>query len=81
MIKLPCKENAPPLGNSRYQAIRHLLSNEKALKAKCRLVEFHTVLREYLSLGHAEVIPHPEVDVRPHFYVPVHAVQEVEGHL
>ncbi len=43
MIKLPRKENALPLGNSRRQAIGRLLSNEKALKAKCRLDEFHAV--------------------------------------
>ncbi len=42
--------------------------------AKHRLEEFQAVLREYLSLGHAEVIPRSEIDIRPYFYLPVHAV-------
>ncbi len=42
--------------------------------AKYRLEEFQAVLREYLSLGHAQVIPHSDIDIRPHFYLSVHAI-------
>ncbi len=74
MIQLPRRRGAPKLGSTRSQALRRLLSNERSLKAKDRLEEFHTVLREHITRGHAEVIPESELHRRPHFYLPVHAV-------
>ncbi len=74
MIQLPRRPDPPSLGNTRRQALRRLLSNEKTLTSKHRLKEFQDVLREYITLGHAEVIPPSEIGVRPHFYLPVHVV-------
>jgi len=56
-VSLPIKEDAPPLGDSRKQALSRLYSNERSLTSKQKLEAFNAALREYLTLGHAHVIP------------------------
>ncbi len=73
-VTLPMKTDPPPLGDSRRQAMSRLFANEKSLSSKDKLDAFNVVLRKYLSLGHAHLIPHDELDVKPHFYLPVHGV-------
>ncbi len=75
-VSLPVKDNAPPLGNSRKQAISRLYANERSLSAKDKLDAFNTALREYLSLGHAHIIPSNELKLNDSqcYYMPVHGV-------
>ncbi len=73
-VTLHMETDPPPLGDSRRQAMSRLFANEKSLSSKDKLDAFNVVLREYLSLGHAHLIPHDELDVKPHFYLPVHGV-------
>ena len=74
MVTLPRVKTPPELGDSCGQAVKKLLSNEKTLKAKDKLDAFNTVVRECLSLGHAEKIPWNELKIKPHYYLPVHGV-------
>lgn len=74
MVKLPKKEDAPPLGDSRRQAITRFLANERSLLKKGKLSESEAVLREYVSLGHAEKIPPHQLHDEPKFYLPIQVV-------
>ncbi len=74
MVKLPRRCSPAKLGKSRPQAVRRLLANEKTLRRKDKLHTFNDALREYISLDHAEIIPRHEIDVTPHYYLPVHGV-------
>ncbi len=71
---MPRPKNPPELGESRGQAIKRLLANEKSLRAKGKLDAFNVELREYITLGHAEKIPWSELKLKPHYYFPVHGV-------
>lgn len=73
-VSLPRVSDPPSLGDTRRQALSRLYANERTLRAKDELSAFSAVLREYLDLGHAEVIPRNEIDVTPHCYLPVHGV-------
>ena len=74
-VSLPFKKDPPSLGDSRRQALSRFYHNERSLKAKGKLQAFECALQEYLTLGHAHVIPppefHPSHDV---YYLPVHGV-------
>ncbi len=56
-VQLPRIANPPDLGVSRNLAIQRFLSNEKSLQRKGKLEEFQKALQEYLTLGHAEIVP------------------------
>ncbi len=75
MVSLPFKNDPPSLGDSRKQALSRFFHNERSLKSKGKLTAFNEALQEYLTLGHAHVIPfhelHPSHDV---YYMPVHSV-------
>ncbi len=74
-VRLPLKRDAPPLGNSRKQAFSRLHSNEKSLKSKDKLHVFNSALREYITMGHAHVIPQEDLHPgHPVYYMPVHGV-------
>ena len=73
-VSLPHFLNPPALGDSRRQAYKWLLSNERSLSAKDKLAAFNTVLREYIDLGHAHLIPPDQLHRTPCFYLPVHGV-------
>ncbi len=73
-VSLPRVSNPPMLGDSRRQAYKRLLSNERSLSAKDKLDAFNNVLREYVDLGHAHFIPPEELHNSPCFYLPVHGV-------
>jgi len=73
-VSLPKVKSPQPLGDSRRQAVKRLLSNEKSLSSKGKLSDFNNVLQEYLDLGHAHIIPANERYLTPHFYLPVHGV-------
>ncbi len=63
----------PPLGESQQTAIKRFLRNEKALKNRNQWDNFDEVLKGYIDLGHAEIVPEAELK-KPHYYLPVHGV-------
>ena len=76
VVPLPRRPGAKPLGESRSQALRRFMSLECLLQKRNRHNQFNSVMKEYLDLGHAELVPScdlkkPEYDV---FYLPVHVV-------
>ena len=80
-VALPRVDNPPPLGNSRSMALRRFSQNERSLIKKGKLQDFNAVMKEYLTLDHAELVPnedllHPPKDV---FYLPIHGVFKVSS--
>jgi len=74
-VSLPFKQDAPPLGDSRKQALCRFFRNEESLSRKGLLSPFSEALSEYLQLGHAHVIPQEEIyTTSPTYYMPVHGV-------
>ncbi len=73
-VSLPRKQDPPILGDTRKQAMCRLLANERSLTAKDKLQAFSAVVREYIDLGHAHVIPREDLHHHPHCYLPVHGV-------
>ncbi len=75
-VKLPKISNPPELGTSRPTAVRRHMQNERSLRSKGSLSQFETMLREYLILDHAELVPPAEV-IQPTtqaYYLPTHGV-------
>ncbi len=72
-VKLPRVSNPPELGQSRNMALRRFQQNERSLSQKGKLEEFNQALMDYLTLGHAEVVPDDEL-AQDHYYLPVHGV-------
>ena len=75
-VALPWVNNPPPLGDSRSMSLRRFSQNERSLIKKGKLQDFNAVMKEYLTLDHAELVPnedllHPPKDV---FYLPIHGV-------
>ena len=76
VVPLPKTSDAKPLGESRSQAVRRLLSLERSLNAKGRFAEFEAVMKEYVDLQHAKIVPVNDLEKPQHivFYLPMHAV-------
>ncbi len=72
-VSLPRVSSPPELGDSRKQAMSRLFANEKTLRSKDKLDAFHSVVREYFTLDHAELVPASDIN-KPSYYLPVHAV-------
>ena len=75
-VPLPKQPDAKLIGESRSQAVRRFLSLERSLNSRGQFQAFEPVMKEYMDLGHAELIPSkdkekPETQV---FYLPMHAV-------
>jgi hypothetical protein len=80
VVPLPKRSDAKPIGESRSPAVRRFLCLEHSLNSKGRFQEFEPVMREYMELGHAELVPSKDVE-KPEsqvLYLPMHAcsVQE-----
>ena len=75
-VCLPRCENPPILGQSRKNALRRYLANERSLKKQGRLNAFNAVVEEYLTLGHAELVPSEDLTKSPSesYYLPMHGV-------
>ena len=73
-VTLPRKENAPTLGESRQGAERQFLTNERSLTKRNLWNKFQDVLKEYITLGHAQLVTPVEMQVVPQYYMPMHAV-------
>ena len=78
IVPLPRREDAKQLGESRSEAVRRYLSLEHSLVSNSQKSQFDNVLKEYLDLGHAEKVPHVDLQ-KPSsqlFYLPMHAVRK-----
>ena len=76
VVPLPKRPDAKLIGESRSQAVRRFLSLECSLNSRGRFQEFEPVMREYVDLGHAELVPSKDME-KPEsqvFYLPMHAV-------
>ena len=62
IVPLPRKENVPPLGESRTQAICRFRSLERSLWTKGKFGNFAEVMQEYFKKDHAEQLLLEEVD-------------------
>ena len=62
LVPLPRKADATPLGESRSQAVRRLLSVEHSLRSKGQFSDFNAVMQEYFDLAHAESVPAKDLD-------------------
>ncbi len=74
-VALPFKQDPPKLGDTKRQALSRFFHNERSLRAKGKLEDFDTALREYIDLGHAHVVPRDQLQpLNPVYYMPVHGV-------
>ena len=81
IVPLPRKPQCKPLGESRSQAVRRFLSQERALRSKGQFSEFSAVIQEYFDMGHAELVPIADLQkpVKDVFYLPMHAVRKEDS--
>ena len=74
-VSLPKITDQPSLGLSRPQALNRFMSNEHSLIRKGTHDAFQGVVREYLDLGHAELVPPSDLTSQgSHYYLPMHGV-------
>ena len=81
-VKLPFKENESNLGDSLQNAKRRFLSLEKRLSKVPEIKQQYTdFINEFLALGHMEVVPEKEIDIKPSksFYLPHHFVTKADS--
>ena len=76
IVTLPKRATTLQLGESRQRALTRFLRNEQALLRKGNWTQFQTVVQEYLTMGHAEVVTPQEMCTPVHqsYYLPMHAV-------
>ena len=76
VVPLPRRPDAKLVGESRSQAVRRFLVLESSLHRKNKFQDVDAVVQEYLTLGHAEVVPIEDTDKDPCavFYLPMHVV-------
>ena len=72
-VTLPKKHNIPALGDSRARALSRYVSNETSILRKKVWKPFQDVVKGYLELGHAELVPADELNVT-NYYLPMHSV-------
>ena len=78
IVQLLWKPDAKPLGESRGQAVRRFITLGQSLRSKGRFKVVDEVMQEYFELGHAELVPVPDLKKPPSqvFYFPIHVVQK-----
>ena len=76
VVSLPKRAGSGALHESRAQAVKRFLSLKHSLTCKGQFGDADKVMREYLELGHAELVPISDVDkhVSKVFYLPMHIV-------
>ena len=75
-VSLPWKPDAPPLGDSRAQALSRYISNERSILRRNIWRPFQDVVQSYLDLGHAELVPKSECEPEHAYYLPMHCVSK-----
>ena len=78
IVPLPKRENTRLIGESRSLVVRRILSLEHTLHARAQFDEFNEVMKEYLDLGQAELVPPGDLNKSAHevYYLPMHAVRK-----
>ena len=74
-VRLPRKEGALPLGETRSIAERRLIQNEKSLQRKNKFAEFQEQVNDYGKQGHAELVPTENMSSEV-AYLPLHGVEK-----
>ena len=76
MVSLPKKEGSLTLGESRTQALNRARANERSLLRKGTWDKFQDVIKEYITLGHAQPVTAQEMTLPPAscYYMPMHGV-------
>ena len=76
MVTLPKRQTTLQLGESRKSALNRFIKNEQSLLRKGNWAQFQSVVQEYLSLGHAQLITPQELctPVQQSYYLPMHGV-------
>ena len=75
-VDLPWDTAAPPLGDSRSQALNRFYANEASMERKGKLSDCHEVIQDYMDLEHAEAIPASEPLPTRCNYLPYHYVMK-----
>lgn len=75
-VRLPWQECAPQLGPSREIALRRYRCSERSLQRQGRWNEYHAAVEDYITQGHAELVPDEDLKKPTHFsyYMPMHGV-------
>ena len=73
-VSLPRRDDVPPLGDSRSQALSRYMTNERSILRRNIWKPFQDVVQGYLDLGHAEIIPASEPTPAQTYYLPMHSV-------
>ena len=79
VVRLPKVDDPPSLGESRTQAINRARANEKSLIRRGGLQPFQEVMREYLTLRHAEEVNMSKQQHSPVYYMPIHSVTKISS--
>ena len=76
VVPLPRRPDAKPIGESRSEAVHRFLALEHSLYCKDKFCKVNIVVQEYITLGHAEVVPIEDIDKDPSavFYLPMHVI-------
>ena len=75
-VTLPKRDDVPPLGDSRSQALHRYMTNERSILRKGIWKPFQDVVQSYLDLGHAELVPTSAPTPEQHYYLPMHSVSK-----
>ena len=75
-VTLPWRDDVPPLGDSRSQALSQYITNERSILRRNIWRPFQDIVQSYLDLGHAELIPASEVTPEQTYYLPMHCVSK-----
>ena len=78
LVPLPMKTGVKPLGESCSRAVRRFLTFERSLHSKGIFPEFKSVIEEYFSMVHAELVPTADLEKPPNsvYYLPMHSVEK-----
>ena len=68
------RDDVPPLGESRSQALCRYIANERAILRRNIYKPFQEVVQSYLDLGHAEPVPASDLTARETYYLPMHSI-------
>ena len=73
-MTLPRRDDVPLLGDSRSQALSRYITNERSILKRNIWKPFQDVVKSYLDLGHAELIPPSNSTPEQTYYLPMHSV-------
>ncbi|XP_054272529.1 uncharacterized protein LOC128992813 [Macrosteles quadrilineatus] len=79
-VRLPIKENHPPLGDSSFCARNRFLSLERKLESQPEVkAEYNKAIHDLLSSSHMEPVNPPPNSDNKQFYLPHHAIVKVDS--